>query len=164
MAQCKLRVGQGVDVHPLVSGRALILGGVSIPYHKGLEGHSDADALTHAVIDALLGAAGKGDIGSYFPPSDLKWKDADSIELLKTIWRELAAEGWRVENLDCTVLAEAPKILPHIGAMKQRLSSALSIESSQIGIKATTTEKLGFIGRGEGILTQSVVLLSNATA
>ena len=160
MSQCKLRVGQGVDVHPLVDGRPLVLGGVTIPYHKGLDGHSDADALTHAVMDALLGAAGKGDIGTYFPPSDPKWKNADSIELLKSVWKGLASEGWTVENIDCTVLTEAPKIAPHIGAMKSRLCGALGIEASQLGIKATTTEKLGFIGRGEGVLTQSVALLS----
>ena len=161
MSQCRLRVGQGIDVHPLVSGRPLVLGGVSIPYHKGLDGHSDADALAHAITDAVLGAAGKGDIGTYFPPSDPKWKNADSIELLKSVWKELSAEGWTIENIDCTVLAEAPKIAPHITAMKERLGAALGIAHSQLGIKATTTEKRGFIGRGEGIVTQSVALLSN---
>lgn len=160
MAQYKLRVGQGIDVHPLVSGRPCILGGVHIPHDKGLLGHSDADALIHAVIDAVLGAAGKGDIGSYFPPSEAKWKDANSIELLQLAWREVAAEGWRIENLDCTVLAEAPKIAPHISAMKERIASAVGVDPAAIGIKATTTERLGFIGRAEGILAQAVVLLS----
>ncbi len=160
MAQCKLRVGQGIDVHPLVSGRPCILGGVTIPHDKGLEGHSDADALTHAVIDALLGAAGKGDIGTYFPPSDAKWKDADSIELLRAIWAGLTAEGWRIENLDCTVLAQAPKISPYIPAMKERIGSVLGLEPAAIGIKATTTEHLGFVGRAEGVMAQAVALLS----
>jgi 2-C-methyl-D-erythritol 2,4-cyclodiphosphate synthase len=160
MAQCKLRVGQGIDVHPLVSGRPCILGGVTIPHDKGLDGHSDADALTHAVIDALLGAAGKGDIGTYFPPSDAKWKDADSIELLRAIWAGLTAEGWRIENLDCTVLAQAPKISPYIPAMKERIGSVLGLEPAAIGIKATTTEHLGFVGRAEGVMAQAVALLS----
>ena len=160
MARFKLRVGQGIDVHPLVSGRPCILGGVQIPHDKGLSGHSDADALAHAVIDAVLGAAGKGDIGSYFPPTESRWKDANSIELLKIVWSRLAAEGWSVENLDCSVLAEAPRIAPHIHAMKERLGAALEVEPSAIGIKATTTERLGFVGRGEGIVAQAVVLLS----
>jgi 2-C-methyl-D-erythritol 2,4-cyclodiphosphate synthase len=155
-----LRVGQGIDVHPLVSGRPCILGGVTIPHDKGLDGHSDADALTHAVIDALLGAAGKGDIGTYFPPSDAKWKDADSIELLRAIWAGLTAEGWRIENLDCTVLAQAPKISPYIPAMKERIGSVLGLEPAAIGIKATTTEHLGFVGRAEGVMAQAVALLS----
>lgn len=160
MAQCKLRVGQGIDVHPLVSGRPCILGGVTIPHDKGLEGHSDADALTHAIIDALLGAAGKGDIGTYFPPSDARWKDADSIELLGAIWGQLYTEGWRVENLDCTVLAQAPKLSPHIPEMKERIGAVLGLEPAAIGIKATTTEHLGFVGRAEGIMAQAVALLS----
>ena len=160
MSRPKLRVGQGIDVHPLVSGRPLILGGVVIPYDKGLDGHSDADALTHAVIDALLGAAGKGDIGSYFPPSEEKWRGADSIKLLEIVWQELSRAGWRVENIDCAVLAQAPKIAPYTAKMKERFAAVLGISPAAIGIKATTTEKLGFIGRGEGIWAQSVALLS----
>jgi len=161
MTQFKLRVGQGIDVHRLVSGRPCIIGGVTIPHHLGLEGHSDADVLVHAVIDALLGAAGRGDIGTLFPPNDPKWKGADSIGLLKIVWQDLSTEGWIVENVDCAILAEAPKITPHIPAMKQAISGALGIGPDQIGIKATTSERLGFVGRQEGILAQAVALLKH---
>lgn len=153
------RIGQGIDVHPFIKGRPLVLGGVTIPFDKGLDGHSDADALTHALIDALLGAAGKGDIGSYFPNTSEQWKNAVSLNLLEIAWRELAAEGWRVGNIDCTLLAEAPKLLSHMGQMKENLASVLCIEVGQIGIKATTTEQLGFVGRGEGVMAFAVALL-----
>lgn len=159
MTQFKLRVGQGIDVHRLVSGRPCIIGGVDIPHHLGLEGHSDADVLVHAIIDALLGAAGRGDIGTLFPPSDPKWQGANSIGLLRIVWQDLFSEGWTIENIDCSILAEAPKINPHIPAMKQTIGGALGILSEQIGIKATTSERLGFVGRQEGILAQAVVLL-----
>lgn len=158
-----LRVGQGIDVHPLVFGRKLILGGVEIPFERGLDGHSDADALLHAIIDALLGAAGKGDIGTLFPNTDRTWKDASSIKLLETVWSTLKAEGFVVLNLDCVVTAEAPRLLPYISKMKELLASALAISMDRIGIKATTTERLGFVGRGEGIAAAAVALLFKET-
>lgn len=156
----KIRVGQGIDVHEFVAGRKLILGGVEIPYEKGLLGHSDADALLHAITDAILGAAGKGDIGQHFPNTDIKWKDSNSIQLLQIIWDQLKIEGWKVLNVDATVLLEAPKLVPHIPKMKENISSVLGISVDDIGIKATTTEKLGFVGRKEGIMAQAVALLS----
>ena len=159
MEKRKLRIGQGLDIHPLVSGRLLILGGVQIPFDKGLDGHSDADVILHSVIDALLGAAGKPDIGSYFPNTEDRWKNARSVDLLKVVWEELSKEGWAVVNLDISVLAEAPKLLPHIPKMKSNIAEVLAIGVDAVGIKATTAEKLGFVGRGEGILASCVVLL-----
>ena len=155
----EIRIGQGVDIHRLVTGRPLLLGGVKIPHSKGLDGHSDADVLLHAIMDALLGAAGHADIGSMFPDTDKRWKNADSKDLLTRVWKKLASEGWFVVNVDSSVLAEAPKLKPHIGAMKKAISSILNIGESSCGIKATTTEKLGFVGRGEGILASASVLL-----
>ena len=157
----KLRIGQGIDIHPLVKGRALILGGVNIPHDSGLAGHSDADCLLHSLIDALLGAAGKGDIGTRFPPSEEKWRGASSLELLRMVWSELSGQGWQVVNCDITVLAELPKLAPHIPTMKQRIGEVLGLAVECIGIKATTTERLGFVGRKEGMLAQSVVLLEH---
>ena len=154
-----IRIGQGIDVHQLVEGRPLILGGVTIPHTHGLDGHSDADALLHAITDAFLGATGRGDIGTLFPNNDERWRGADSKELLRLAWAPLKKEGWRVANLDCTILAERPKISPHIPAMKQGITALLGIELDACGIKATTTEKLGALGREEGIAAFAVVLL-----
>ena len=155
------RIGLGYDVHPLVSGRKLILGGVTIPFDKGLKGHSDADCLTHALADAILGAAGLPDIGNYFPNTDEKYKDLCSQEILKKAVEEANAHGYHLVNTDITVIAEAPKISSFISAMKTTLSASLSIEESRIGIKATTNEKLGDIGRGEGIAAHAICLLTS---
>ena len=156
----KYRIGQGLDIHPFAAGRRLVLGGVEIPHSRGLEGHSDADALLHALTDALLGAAGLGDIGTHFPNTDEAWKGASSRRLLTLAWQKISALGWKIENLDMTLLAEEPKISPYISAMKQAISESLSIDVEQIGIKASTTERLGFVGRGEGVLASCVALLS----
>jgi 2-C-methyl-D-erythritol 2,4-cyclodiphosphate synthase len=155
-----LRIGHGIDIHPFAADRAFVLGGVTIPHSKGLAGHSDADALLHALIDALLGAAGFADIGELFPDTDKKWKDADSRKLLELAWAKASAQGWQIANIDATVLAQAPKIAPYREQMREKICSVLKIEKSRCGIKATTTEKLGFVGREEGILASCVVLLT----
>lgn len=155
----EIRVGQGIDVHPFCEGRALVLGGVTIPSDRGLEGHSDADVLTHALMDALLGAAGLPDIGHFFPNTDETYRNARSISLLEEVHSEIKEQGWSISNCDITVLAEIPKISPHIEAMKDILSTALEISPDRVGIKATTTEKLGAVGRREGIVASAVVLL-----
>ena len=155
----KLRIGHGYDVHRLVEGRPLILGGVRIPYARGLDGHSDADVLVHAVMDALLGAAALGDIGQHFPDSDPSYAGADSIELLRAVGELLAKEGYEVVNLDASVLAQAPKLAPHRQAMRENIASALGIDLSCVSVKATTEEGLGFTGRGEGIAAHAVALL-----
>lgn len=155
----ELRVGQGFDVHALVPDRKLILGGVTIPYHLGLLGHSDADALLHAITDALLGAAGLGDIGHHFPDTDARWKDADSRALLRAALATVRAAGWRVNNVDATVIAQAPRIAPHVSAMRANIASDLGIDIDRVNIKGKTTERLGFTGRGEGIAAEAVVLL-----
>jgi len=155
------RIGIGFDVHRLVEGRKCIIGGVEIPHSKGLLGHSDADVLTHAICDALLGAAGLGDIGTYFPDNDPKFKNIDSQILLRQVKEEISKLGFAIENIDSIVMAEKPKINLHRGEMKAVLCKTLGIEESRIGIKATTTEKLGFTGREEGIAAQSVALLSS---
>ena len=155
------RIGHGYDVHRLVPGRRLILGGVEIPHAAGLLGHSDADVLCHAVSDALLGALALGDIGAHFPDSDPAYKDADSVELLRRCMALVRQEGWALGNLDATVVAQAPKLAPHIPAMRRRLAGALDAELSQISIKATTEEGLGFTGRTEGIAAHCVLLLQN---
>ncbi len=156
-----MRVGNGYDVHRLVTGRKLILGGVEIEFEKGLDGHSDADVLTHAIMDALLGAATLGDIGQHFPPSDAKYKNADSIELLKEVVSLLKTVGYtEIFNVDSTVIAEKPKVAPYINEMRKNISNAIGIEINQINIKATTTEKLGFTGREEGIAALAVCLIS----
>lgn len=155
----RMRVGQGFDVHAFEEGRRLILGGVHIPYAYGLAGHSDADVLVHAVCDALLGAAGLGDIGKHFPDSDMRYKDADSLELLREVGNLCARQGWGIGNVDVTVMAEAPKLAGHIGAMCRELAETLGIDATQVNIKATTTEKLGFVGRREGIAAMAVVLI-----
>lgn len=159
-----MRIGHGYDVHKLVktSGakKDLIIGGVKISHEKVLEGHSDADVLIHAIVDALLGAAGLDDIGTYFPPSDDQYKGKDSLFFLEESKKMLKEQGYEVGNIDCTILAEAPKMRPHIPEMKKTLSQALEIKVDQINIKATTTEKLGFIGREEGIAAEVVCLIS----
>lgn len=160
----KVRIGQGFDVHRLVTGRPLRLGGVEIPHKLGLEGHSDADVLLHAIMDALLGAAGLPDIGHFFPNTDESFRDISSIELLRRVAREIRAAGFVLGNLDATVLAEAPKIAPFIGEMKQIIAGALGAEDAQIAIKATTMEQLGFVGRGEGIAALAVALLMGAVS
>lgn len=154
-----IRVGHGYDVHPLVAGRDLILGGVKIQHAKGLHGHSDADVLIHAVCDACLGAAGLGDIGRHFPDSDPQYKDIDSRKLLRRVREALAERGWKVANVDSTIVAQAPRVGPYLPQMAQNISADLGIPAESVNIKATTTEKLGFAGREEGIATHAVVLL-----
>jgi 2-C-methyl-D-erythritol 2,4-cyclodiphosphate synthase len=157
----KIRIGIGYDVHPLVAGRKLILGGVEIPFEKGLHGWSDADVLTHAVMDALLGAAALGDIGTHFPPGNPEYKDVSSLFLLAKVKRLLDERHLRIGNVDVMVLAEAPKLKDHIGKMVQNISGALAVKPSDISIKAGTNEKLGFVGRGEGIAVQTVALVES---
>ena len=154
-----MRIGHGYDVHRLVEGRALILGGVRIDYEKGLLGHSDADVLTHAVMDALLGARAMGDIGKHFPDTDAKWKGADSLALARAVRALVTADGWQIGNVDVTVIAQAPKLAPHIPAMRQNLADALEIDLDRVSIKATTEEHLGFTGEGLGIAAHAVCLL-----
>ncbi|MFZ5538499.1 MAG: 2-C-methyl-D-erythritol 2,4-cyclodiphosphate synthase [Pseudomonadota bacterium] len=158
----KFRLGQGFDVHALVPGRRLVLGGVEIAHTHGLLGHSDADVLLHAVTDAVLGAAGLGDIGRLYPDTDARFKDADSRVLLRDAVARAAAAGWRVENVDCTVVAERPKIAPHADAMRARIAECLGIEEGAVNVKGKTTERLGFTGRGEGIAAFAVALLVEA--
>lgn len=155
-----MRVGQGFDVHALVPGRPLILGGVRIPHGKGLEGHSDADALIHAICDACLGAVGLGDIGHHFPDTDAQYKNIDSRLLLRKVYASLQERGWQVVNVDVTVIAQAPKLAPYREAMRANIANDLKIAVEQVNVKATTTERLGLIGREEGIAAQAVVLLS----
>lgn len=155
----EFRIGQGYDVHPLVPGRALILGGVSIPHPFGLHGHSDADALLHAITDAVLGAAGLGDIGRMFPDSDDRWKGADSRLLLRGAVAAVQAAGWRVGNVDSTVIAQAPRIAAHVSAMRANIAADLGISPECVNVKGKTTERLGFTGRGEGIAAEAVALL-----
>jgi 2-C-methyl-D-erythritol 2,4-cyclodiphosphate synthase len=152
-------VGQGFDVHRLVSGRRLVVGGVEIPHDKGLLGHSDADVLLHAICDALLGAAGLGDIGRHFPDSDARYQGIDSRELLRHVAKLLSAEGRRVMNVDATIIAEAPRIAPHIPQMVAHIAADIGIGAKRVNVKATTTEGLGFAGRGEGIAAQAVCLI-----
>jgi 2-C-methyl-D-erythritol 2,4-cyclodiphosphate synthase len=154
-----MRIGHGYDVHRLVEGRELILGGVKIPYEKGLLGHSDADVLTHAVMDALLGAAALGDIGKHFPDTDPAYKGADSLKLAEHVAALLANQGYRIGNVDATVIAQAPKLAPHIPLMKQNLARALGCDADQINVKATTEEHLGFTGEGLGIAAHAVCLI-----
>jgi len=154
-----VRVGQGYDVHPLVAGRPLVLGGERIPFDRGLDGFSDADVLLHALGDALLGAAGMGDLGSFFPSGDPEWKDADSCDLLRRIVELLAADGWRIVNCDLTLVAEAPKIAPYRDSIRNRVAAILGVEPAAVGLKATTSERLGFVGRGEGIAALAVALV-----
>ncbi len=155
-----LRIGNGYDVHRLVAERPLILGGVTIPYERGLLGHSDADVLAHAVMDALLGAAALGDIGGMFPDSDERWRGADSLRLLEQVTARLAENGWAIGNVDATVLAQAPKLASHIPEMRRRLAAAMGIDVTQVSVKATTEEHLGFTGAGEGMACHAVALLT----
>ncbi len=154
-----MRIGHGYDVHRLVAGRKLILGGVEIPFEKGLDGHSDADVLTHAVMDALLGAAALGDIGKLFPDTDDRYLGTDSIELLKSVHAVLAQNGWQLGNLDATVIAQRPKLAPYIDRMRQQIAAALGADISTVSIKATTEEHLGFTGDGSGIAAHAVCLI-----
>lgn len=154
-----MRIGHGYDVHKLKKGRNLIIGGVEIPYKKGLLGHSDADVLLHAISDALLGAAALGDIGKHFPPSDERYKDIDSRILLKQVGKILADNGYKVQNIDATILAEAPKMLPHIGDMRRNIADDLNLEIDMVSVKATTEEGLGFTGKGQGIAAHAVCLI-----
>jgi len=153
------RIGTGFDVHALVPGRKLVLGGVHIPHDKGLDGHSDADALIHAIGDAILGALALGDLGRHFPDTDPRWKDADSRKLLRHIVALMTERGYAIGNVDATVIAQAPKMAPHIGRMRQNLAEDLDCTLDDVSVKATTTEHLGFAGRGEGIAATAVVLL-----
>lgn len=157
-----IRIGHGFDVHALVRGRKCMIGGVDIPFEYGLDGHSDADVLLHAICDALLGAAGLGDIGKYFPPSDMQFKDIDSRELLRHVVALLAAKNYAVNNIDATVICEAPKLSPHTAQMCQQIADDCHVNNSQINVKATTTEKLGFTGRGEGIAAEAVCTIITA--
>lgn len=154
------RIGTGFDVHQLVQGRDLIMGGVKIPYERGLLGHSDADVLLHAIADALLGAAALGDIGKHFPDSDSAYKGADSRVLLRSVVARVRAAGWQVGNVDATIIAQAPKMAPHIEQMRRNIASDCAVVPDRIAVKATTTEMLGFTGRGEGIAAQAVALLT----
>ena len=156
----KIRVGLGFDVHPLEEGRDLWLGGIKLPATKGAVGHSDADVLIHAICDAILGAANLGDIGTHFSNTDPRWAGMDSKYFLKEVTRMVAAKGWKIENVDCTVTLEAPKIKPHIEAMKQVLALLMNIAEEDVSIKATTNEKLGYVGRMEGVNAYAVALMS----
>lgn len=158
-----IRIGHGYDVHPLVAGRDLILGGVKIPHNKGLAGHSDADALIHAVCDACLGAAGLGDIGRHFPDTDPQYKDIDSRILLRQVKQAIQAKGWRVENVDATIVAQAPRLAPFRDRMRANLAQDLGIPADRVNIKAGTTEKMGFTGREEGIAVHAVALLQSSS-
>lgn len=154
-----MRIGFGFDVHRLVAGRPLILGGIEVPFERGLEGHSDADVLLHAIADALLGAASMGDIGLHFPDTDERWRGADSRDLLAEVCQRVAGAGWRIENVDATVAAQRPKLRPYIDAMRAAIARVLDIEIDRVSVKATTTERLGFVGREEGIAAYAACLL-----
>ena len=154
-----MRIGQGFDVHALVAGRRLVVGGVAIPHDKGLEGHSDADVLLHAICDALLGAAGLGDIGRHYPDTDPAFKGADSRSLLRDVSKKLKAKGLKTVNVDATIMAQEPRMAPHVARMVENIAADLGIAPAAVNIKATTTEHLGFIGRAEGIAAQAVVLV-----
>ena len=154
-----MRIGQGLDVHAFAAGRKLVIGGVEIPHHKGLAGHSDADVLLHAICDALLGAAGLGDIGQHYPDTDPQFSEIDSRRLLRDVAQKLAGLKLKVLNIDATIIAEAPRMSPHVGRMAGNIAADLGIAPAAINIKATTTEQLGFIGRGEGIAAMAVALL-----
>ncbi|MFJ8064424.1 2-C-methyl-D-erythritol 2,4-cyclodiphosphate synthase [Psychrobacillus sp. NPDC096426] len=154
-----MRIGQGFDVHEFADDRPLIIGGVTIPYERGLIGHSDADVLLHTVTDAALGAIGEGDIGRHFPDTDPDFKDADSAKLLEYIWKLVDERGYKLGNIDCTIIAQKPKMAPHIETIRARVAELLQADVSQVNVKATTTEKLGFTGREEGIASMATILL-----
>ncbi|PFG04070.1 2-C-methyl-D-erythritol 2,4-cyclodiphosphate synthase [Bacillus sp. es.034] len=153
------RIGQGFDVHQLVEERPLIMGGITLPYEKGLLGHSDADVLLHAVADACLGAIAAGDIGKHFPDTDPEFKDADSAKLLQHVWALVKKEGYELGNIDCTIIAQKPKMAPYIDEMRQSIATLLEADIAEVNVKATTSEKLGFTGRGEGIAAQTTILI-----
>jgi 2-C-methyl-D-erythritol 2,4-cyclodiphosphate synthase len=157
-----MRIGEGWDVHALVAGRPLVLGGVTIPFHLGLDGHSDADALLHAITDALLGAAGLGDIGQHFPDTDARFKGADSLTLLAEATRRVREAGWSIVNVDSTIVAQAPKMAPHIPAMRERIATALGMRATHVNVKAKTAERLGPVGEGRAIEARAVCLLAVA--
>jgi 2-C-methyl-D-erythritol 2,4-cyclodiphosphate synthase len=157
-----MRIGEGWDVHALVAGRPLVLGGVTIPFHLGLDGHSDADALLHAITDALLGAAGLGDIGQHFPDTDVRFKGADSVTLLAEATRRVREAGWSIVNVDSTIVAQAPKMAPHIPAMRERIATALGMQATHVNVKAKTAERLGPVGEGRAIEARAVCLLAAA--
>ncbi len=159
-----LRIGNGFDVHALVEGRTLVLGGVAVPFVRGLSGHSDADVLLHAIADAILGALALGDLGAHFPDHDARWKDADSRELLRRVMALASAQGYRIGNVDATVIAQAPKLAPHVAAMRGNIAADLACALDRVSVKATTTEHLGFTGRGEGIAALATVLLEGELA
>ena len=154
-----MRIGQGFDAHAFVAGRKLVIGGVEIPHHKGLEGHSDADVLLHAVSDALLGAAALGDIGQHYPDTDPSYRGADSREILRATARKVAEAGYRIVNVDATIIAQAPRMAPHVARMTGNIAADLGLKPAAISVKAKTTEGLGFVGRDEGIAVQAVVLI-----
>ncbi len=154
-----MRIGCGYDVHPFAKGRPLVLGGVTVPFEKGLAGHSDADALAHAITDAILGALGEGDIGSHFPDTDAAWAGADSLNLLTEVVGLMRKRGYKLMNVDSTIIAQAPKLAPHIAGMRENLARAMDCEPDRVNVKATTHEKLGTLGRGEGIAAMAVCLL-----
>jgi 2-C-methyl-D-erythritol 2,4-cyclodiphosphate synthase len=158
------RVGEGWDTHALVTGRPLVLGGVQIPHTHGLDGHSDADALLHAITDAMLGAAGLGDIGQHFPDTDPQLKGADSMRLLAEAYRLVAAQGWQLVNVDATIVAQAPKMAPHIPAMRQSIAQALGVDAARVNVKAKTAERMGPVGEGRAIEARAVCLLAKPTA
>ena len=164
MKAMTVRVGNGFDVHALVPGRRLVLGGVAIPFDRGLEGHSDADVLLHAICDAILGAIGAGDLGAHFPDSDPAYKDADSRALLRRVWAQAREAGYKLGNVDATLIAEAPKLAPYVQRMVANIATDLAARGDQVNVKATTTERLGFAGRGEGIAAMATVLLLGADA
>ncbi|MSQ71776.1 MAG: 2-C-methyl-D-erythritol 2,4-cyclodiphosphate synthase [Betaproteobacteria bacterium] len=155
-----MRIGQGFDAHALVAGRKLVIGGVHVPFDRGLDGHSDADVLLHAIIDALLGAAALGDIGRHFPDSDPRYRNADSRALLRETADKVRAAGFAIGNVDCTIIAQAPRMAPHIAAMTENIAADLGVARSAVNVKAKTTERLGFTGRGEGIAAEAVALLA----
>jgi len=155
-----MRIGQGFDIHALVGGRKLIIGGVEIPYERGLAGHSDADVLLHAICDALIGAAGLGDIGTHFPDSDPRYRGADSRELLRTVARLVQGAGWQVVNIDTTIIAQAPRMAPYVARMRENIAGDLGLDPGCVNVKAKTAEHLGALGRGEGIAAQAIALLA----
>lgn len=156
------RIGQGFDVHEFAEGRPLIIGGIHIPHHRGLIGHSDADVLLHTVADACLGAIGEGDIGRHFPDTDMANKDLDSARLLADVWLLVKERGYKLVNADCTIMAQKPKMAPYIEQMRERIAELLEADKAQVNVKATTTERLGFVGREEGIAAQAVVLIGKS--
>lgn len=156
-----MRIGQSIDIHQLVEGRKLILGGVEIPYEKGLKGHSDADVLLHAIIESIIGALGEGDIGKHFPDTDDRYKGISSMILLEETYKLMNEKGYKIGNVDAIIMIEQPKMAPHISAMRHNIAKALHCDVTQINVKATRGEKLGFVGRGEGIVSQAVCLLEN---